>query len=245
MLNSIHFVMNGKGGCGKSFVASMITQYLRHSHVADEAVVQCVDTDPTNKTVSQFAEFQAKELDIVADDGNIDTRRFDQLYEITLNHPGPTVVDFGSSSFIPFTAYSSENDLFSTIQEYGRKLVLHVPVVGGQAANDTMDGLEHILRSQNGPVVVWLNEFFGEIGTKSKGFLETDVYREYQDRIVGIVRLQRGKERTTAEDIREMVTKSITFQRALAPPALFSIAARSRIKKIRDEVFGQLDQIEL
>lgn len=244
MLDSIHFVLNGKGGCGKSFIASMITQYLRHQHAGDASMVQCVDTDPTNKTVSQFTDFEAKELDIVADDGNIDTRRFDDLYEITLNHPGPTVVDFGSSSFIPFTAYSCENDLFSTIQEYGRKLVLHVPVVGGQAANDTMDGLEHLLKTQNGPVVVWLNEFFGEIGNKSRGFFDTDLYRQYKDRIVGIVRLERGKERTTAEDIREMVARSITFARAVESPT-FSIAARSRIKRVRDGVFGQLDQIRV
>lgn len=244
MLESIHFVLNGKGGCGKSYIASMLTQYLRHQHADHASVVQCVDTDPTNKTVSQFADFQAKELDIVADDGNIDTRRFDALYEITLNHAGPTVVDFGSSSFIPFTAYSCENDLFSTIQEYGRKLVLHVPIVGGQAANDTMDGLEHLLKTQSGPVVVWLNEFFGGIGTKSRSFFDTDLYREYNDRIVGIVRLEKGKERTTAEDIREMVARSVTFQRAVESPS-FSIAARSRIKRVRDGVFSQLDQIQV
>lgn len=244
MLNSIHFVLNGKGGCGKSFIASMITQHLRHRHAEQASVVQCVDTDPTNKTVSRFREFGATELDIVADDGNIDTRRFDDLYEIILNHGGPSVVDFGSSSFIPFTAYCSENDLMSTILEYGRQLVLHVPVVGGQAANDTMDGLEHLLRTQRAPVVVWLNEFFGEIGSKSRGFFETELYREFQGRMAGVVKLEKGKERTTAEDIRDMVARNCTFQSALESPT-FSIAARSRIKRYRDGLFGQLNQIQV
>ena len=43
---SIHFILQGKGGVGKSYVASLLTQYLQDK----KKPVVGFDLDPTNPT---------------------------------------------------------------------------------------------------------------------------------------------------------------------------------------------------
>ena len=43
---TVHFVLQGKGGVGKSFVASILGQYFQ----VRGRDVRCFDTDPVNQT---------------------------------------------------------------------------------------------------------------------------------------------------------------------------------------------------
>ena len=45
-----HFVLQGKGGVGKSFVANLLAQ----SFVARGTPALCIDTDPVNGTLHAF-----------------------------------------------------------------------------------------------------------------------------------------------------------------------------------------------
>ncbi len=47
--NSIHLSLQGKGGVGKSLVASILAQYFLHTG----RDLCCIDTDPVNQTLSQ------------------------------------------------------------------------------------------------------------------------------------------------------------------------------------------------
>ena len=47
---AIHLTLQGKGGVGKSLVASILAQYFRHRG----AEIHCLDTDPVNQTFSQY-----------------------------------------------------------------------------------------------------------------------------------------------------------------------------------------------
>ena len=73
---TIHLTLQGKGGVGKSLVASILAQYFRHRG----AEIHCVDTDPVNQTFSQYAELGAEHLELMHD-GKIDSRGFDVLME--------------------------------------------------------------------------------------------------------------------------------------------------------------------
>jgi len=42
---SVHLVLQGKGGVGKSFVSSILAQYFR----TKSAPVYCLDTDPVRR----------------------------------------------------------------------------------------------------------------------------------------------------------------------------------------------------
>ena len=60
---TIHLTLQGKGGVGKSLVASILSQYFRHRG----AEIHCIDTDPVNQTFSQYAELAAEHLQLMHD----------------------------------------------------------------------------------------------------------------------------------------------------------------------------------
>ena len=50
MSNSVHMVMQGKGGVGKSFIAMLLAQHFKRN---GDSVI-CADTDPVNRTFSKY-----------------------------------------------------------------------------------------------------------------------------------------------------------------------------------------------
>ena len=69
---TINMILQGKGGVGKSLVASILTQHFLESGKD----VCCVDTDPVNATFAGYQKFNVTALDIM-NDNDIDSRRFD------------------------------------------------------------------------------------------------------------------------------------------------------------------------
>ena len=70
----IHFIQQGKGGVGKSMIASFLYQALLHFGKE----VAAFDTDPVNATLAGFKEFSVRRK-VIIKDGNIDPRAFDSL----------------------------------------------------------------------------------------------------------------------------------------------------------------------
>src|SRR5687767_9544314 len=96
--NQVHFILQGKGGVGKSLVAAMLAQYFR----ARNGSVKPFDTDPVNDTLSQYKGFETKRINILDEDTNtIDARVFDSLMEDLLSTDAVCVVDNGASTFVP------------------------------------------------------------------------------------------------------------------------------------------------
>jgi hypothetical protein len=129
----IHLTLQGKGGVGKSLVASILFQYFRH-HGKE---LHCIDSDPVNQTFSQYAELGAEHLALMRD-GRIDTSGFDHLLDRFLDEDGIFVVDNGPSTFVPLWGYIVENNVLETLAAAGRKLCVHTIVTGGQALWDTL-----------------------------------------------------------------------------------------------------------
>ena len=78
---TIHLILQGKGGVGKSMIAVMLYQALRHA----EKEVIAFDTDPVNATLASFP-FDVTKLDVMKD-GNIEPRKFDELLEALSQAP--------------------------------------------------------------------------------------------------------------------------------------------------------------
>ena len=111
---TIHLTLQGKGGVGKSLVASILAQYLK----AAQRNVQCIDTDPVNRTFAQYSALAADRLHLRDEHNRIDQRAFDVLMERFLNNDASTfVVDNGASTFLPLWHYLLENNARSTICE--------------------------------------------------------------------------------------------------------------------------------
>src|SRR5690349_9046514 len=92
---AVHLSLQGKGGVGKSFIASILAQYLGHKGQG----VHCVDTDPVNQTFSQYSALQVCQLKLLSE-GRIDPRAFDLLMEQLLTEDTVFVVDSGASTFV-------------------------------------------------------------------------------------------------------------------------------------------------
>ena len=194
-MSSIHFILQGKGGVGKSLVAALVTQYLSSKH----ATVNCADTDPVNDTFARYKAFDAQRVKIMNGDNNIDARAFDGLIESLVAHDGVSVIDNGASTFVPLSSYLTENSVIELLQSAGKEVFIHTVLTGGQAIDDTMSGLGALLKTQPAPVVVWENEFFGEVAKDGKKFIDTNMYRSNAGRIKGVVKIHKRTQEVVPE----------------------------------------------
>jgi hypothetical protein len=238
--NTVHLMLQGRGGVGKSFSSALLAQYLMHRDVP----VACFDTDPVNDTFSQYQAFAAQRIDILGPDKNINPRAFDTLVDALLWDDKTAVIDNGASTFVPLMAYLVENRVLTVLRESGRPVLLHCVLTGGQAFDDTRHGLETVLAAHQAPVVVWLNEYFGPVEHDGTRFSASNLYQDNADRIRGIVRLQRGNSDTFAKDLEMMLQRKLTFAEALASEQ-FGIMPRQRLKMTRDAIYAQLAEIGL
>ena len=238
---SVHVSIQGKGGVGKSFVASLLSQYFLEKLGGN---VFCIDSDPINATLSGYAELKADHIDVMRQ-GQVHERQFDALVERICNNEGVFVVDTGATNFIPFWHYLLENEILRLLGEYGRNAFIHVVIVGGQGLNDTLSGLDEIAETTSGRnIVVWLNEYFGEVESGEKKFEDMTVYCQHQDKIAGAIIIPRHNPQTWGEDVREMLEQQITFRQAIESPH-FNLVAKQRLQILRREIYEQLDQLQI
>lgn len=243
MSNDVHFVLQGKGGVGKSLCAAILAQYL-----GQNTEVTCIDTDPVNKTLSNYHALNVQHIQLL-DGARIDERQFDALMERLLSEDGTFVVDNGASSFVPLSSYILENDVFNMLAEAGRRVYVHTIITGNQALLDTLHGFAALASQTNDKnIVVWLNEYFGAIESEKDGkmvsFSEMISFKENRDKVHGIIKIAKRNHDTFGKDIEQLVSGKLTFQEGLNDPA-FSIMARQRLKTVRDDVFSQLKAIGL
>src|SRR5689334_2726593 len=117
----VHLVLQGKGGIGKSVIASWLAEYLlKHNNK-----VCCVDGDPVNRSLAQYKAFNAEKLDLVNEEGVIMRIRYDALLERFAKEDRIFVVDSGATAFLPLWSYIVETEMIRVLRETGRKLYVH------------------------------------------------------------------------------------------------------------------------
>ena len=238
-MKEVHFIVQGKGGVGKSLTSMILAQYLKAKAAND--TVYCFDTDPVNKTFSRFKALSPEMVKILTENNTINTRVFDGLMEKIINEKGIGVVDNGAATFVPLMSYLAENHVDALFKEENIRLLLHVPVSGGQDLRDCLSGLKQTAEGIDAEMVVWLNEYKGEIkAPDGKGFTELPVYQEHKSKIIGMINLGRRNADTYGKDIEEMVSNSLTFDEAIQS---FGIMERQRLKTVKRELYEQLDKI--
>lgn len=233
----VHLVLQGKGGVGKTFVATLLGQYL-----AGHGGVECVDTDPVNATLAGFKGLCATRLDLLEDDA-IQPRRFDALIDRAEQSKAEhLVIDNGASSFVALAQYLVENDVATLLREMGHRLTLHAVVTGGQGFADTAENLRVMVGNFSSltEFCVWLNPYFGKVEMRGKRFEEMKVYEQCRDRIRALVYLPAWPKDTTGRDMSEMLGERLSFAEALADSGR-SIVVRQRLKLARQALFERLD----
>jgi hypothetical protein len=238
---SVHFSLQGKGGVGKSFVASLLSQYFLEKN---EQKVFCIDSDPINATLSGYEELKADHFNIMHR-GQVHERQFDTLVERICSENGIFIVDTGATNFIPIWHYILENEILRLLADHGRKTFVHTVIAGGQAFKDTVSGLDEIAGTITGRnIIVWLNEYFGEVVRDGKTFEDMAVWGKHREKFAGAVMIPQHNPQTWGEDVREMMERRLTFRKAIESP-YFSLVAKQRLQILRREIYEQLDRIQM
>lgn len=231
---TVHMILQGKGGVGKSMVSVLLYQALHHMGLN----VHGIDTDPVNATLKGFSDLDVTRLDIMRDD-NIDVRMFDALIEKIFGMPEDShvIIDNGASAFVAFGSYLKENEVISLLQENNHQIYLHTVITGGQAILDTTQGLKVLATGfPSVPLCVWLNPYFGEISMDGLGFTSFKIYQEHERQIHAVIQIPTGNKSTLGQDLQELYAKRNTFKAALDAESSLSIAVRSRLRRYFDQI---------
>lgn len=240
-MSNIHIFLQGKGGVGKSFCASMLAQYKIH-HGAN---LLCVDTDPVNATLASYPTINAFRVDIL-DGTKIDGQKFDSIFEaIDVAPEGTTaIIDNGASSFVSFADYLISQDVPTFLQDMGHKVFINTVITGGDALADTLNGFQSLARQLNDPnvgLIVWLNPYFGPITLEGKSFEELKVYKEHKGRVSAIFNMPKFNEDTFGKDLLTVLKARQTLTDALTVDPPYNLMCRQRIIMMQRGYFQMLD----
>jgi adenylylsulfate kinase-like enzyme len=238
--NQVHLVLQGKGGVGKSLISAVLGQYFQTRKTAPH----CFDTDPVNATFAQYRALGAEHINVLRR-GAIHDKRFDELFEKICQLDGVCIVDTGATTFVPLWNYILENDILAFLAGRSRRVFVHCVVTGGQAMEDTLNGFNRLAETTAWKnVIVWLNEYFGEVSKDGKSFEQFRVAEEQAAKLLGTVVIRERNPNTYGDDMRQMLSKRLTFEEAIRL-AEFSLVSKQRLTIIRRELFEQLDRIEM
>jgi hypothetical protein len=235
-MSTIHIMLQGKGGVGKSLASALLVQFLEARGIAYKGF----DTDPVNGTFSQFRGLDVERVDIMEGTG-VNERHFDGLIETLVEFTGDVVVDNGATSFLAMSNYLKENHVIPLLAENGKQVLIHTIITGGQAQSDTLSGYRALAEQlTDAKIVVWLNPFFGEISMEGKEFEDFSVYKKAQPVTLGVVRIPQRNRDTFGRDVEEMIRSKLTFEEAIAQARLMT---KQRLKTVRTALFAELERV--
>jgi len=221
-------------------VSAILAQYFKKKC----GTVHCLDTDPVNATFAQYRILGAEHINVLKR-GTIHEKRFDELVDKICEGEGIFIIDTGATTFVPFWNYVLENEILQFLQGHGRRVFVHSIVTGGQAMSDTLNGLERLAETTTEKnIIVWLNEFFGEVTKDGKTFEEFKIAEDLAPKLLGTVVLRERNPHTFGDDIRHMLERRLTFDEAIRI-ADFSLVSEQRLAMVRRELFEQLDKLAM
>jgi hypothetical protein len=236
-----HFIMQGKGGVGKSLVASLLFQYIQKRGY----FVYGCDTDPVNASFAAYKSFGVKILDIMEGE-DIAPGHFDKLMENIINLPEEAhlVVDIGASCFVALCSYLKKNAALDFLMQKGHEVTIHTVITGGQSLVETLNNLRSLARHfYDVPLMVWLNPYFGDITLDGEKFENFKVYQEVAASVDAVIEMPKLS-KLFEEDFINMLTRHSTFEESVKDPKLH-IMVRQRLSMIWCDYQKILDQAQV
>lgn len=242
--NDVHIIIQEKGGVGKTLVASILAQYLvAHKGVCN---LRCLDIDASNNSLSNYAALNAVALNLLKN-GVITRQSFDPFYAIMAETEDAILADIGTSAAISFLSFARSFELYQQALDMGRRLFIHIVLMGGAEADDTLDSFSLIAddmpKSSIGEayIVPWLNPFHGplEFTDDRLPFEKTEQYRTSSALIPGIINMPDfGQDFNDALNEARKIGK--TFAEVASDKSI-AVSERYRVNKIRSSVYTSLD----
>lgn len=205
MLKNLHIFLQGKGGVGKSFCASMLAQYLRSrlpSDISPEEYRRHLllwDSDPNNHTLSSFKALNVDYVDLVNNGQNVSIQAYDKFFELinvynlsSSDAECSAILDTGSSNFIQTVNFLDRNDGLDIMQEeYGVNVFIHCPIFAGTASYNAcwFDFDQMCSRFQNVNFILWINNYKEFVFTANHKIGSEPMYAKNRKRIAAVIDL--------------------------------------------------------
>lgn len=238
----IHFILQGKGGVGKSLLATLLYQYFAEKGIETLAF----DTDPINATFASFQEFNVKKFEIL-EDNTVELRRLDPLLDdlAEASTEAHAIVDNGSTSFSFLCAYIGESNMINLLRkDYNHTIYFHTIVTGGQSMTDTITNLIRLtLGFPESPLVVWLNPYFGEVQMDGRSFEQFKVYADHCHNFKAVISLPPFNRNLVGKDLEELFAKRQSFKAGIN--SSLPLAQRSRLKTYWERIVACIDQADI
>ncbi len=238
----INFILQAKGGVGKSIIASILAQYYQENNID----IACFDTDQISTSFAKYEALNVKSVELMGDNKinpNAISDFFNQLLE--LDKDVVAVIDNGASSFIPICSYIIDNQIIARMKSNGHKMVFHSILTGGQAQTNCLDGLSALFANfPDVPIVIWQNQYFGKIEINGKSFEESNIFKENMQVIKGLITIKARQKETFDNDMSEMLQDRLIFPQAIKNPD-YGMMPRQRLSIIWDDLKQQLELMNL
>lgn len=238
--NTVHLVLQGKGGAGKSITAYLLSQYIAEK--TDNSFL-AFDTDPNNKTLSSYKTLNVTPIDLINPRTEmIDQSKFDVLIEKILSQEVPSIVDTGSGEFLNIVNYMQSSSILEILEDSGKQVYIHVVINYGQSMQDTLLCLMTLLKNfPTAKYIIWKNEYYGY---SEKAIEEISIIKDNINSIKGFVTLEKLNADTHEKDFLSMIKKGLTFNDVINDnKGDFGIINKSRLKKLKTAYLSQLDNI--
>ena len=92
--------------------------------------------------------------------------------------------------------------------------------------------------------MVWENEFFGPVAMNGKRFVRTGSYKQFKDRIVGIVRLKKRDPKQEEKDMLAMNSRRLTWDEATQASG-FLLMQRQHLTVKRREIDQEIEKLAI
>lgn len=238
MKNSVHFVLQGKGGIGKTLISTFIAQYINDRN---PGTLKTFDTDQENATLAAYRGLNVTPIDVMNEDRTINRKMFDKMMLDILATDENVVIDNGANTFSPLMSYLMENQFIDLLQDSGKDVYIHSIIGGGDNLKDTVSGFASLAKQTSCPMIVWLNENASWGGTDN--FIDSDVFIKNSENVRGIVLLQGRNSDTFGDDIKRMQKARLTLNEIMENPD-FNVLERSRLNSVFRDVYKKLDAVE-
>lgn len=238
MENTVHFVLQGKGGIGKTLTSTFIGQWI---NARFPGTLKSYDTDQENATLAAYKALNVTAIDVMNPDRTINRKMFDKMMLDILGTNANVVIDNGANTFSPLMSYLMENQFIDLLQESGKKVYIHTIIGGGDNLKDTTSGFVSLAKQTSCPMVVWLNEN-ASWGT-TEDFVHSAAFTKNSSNVVGIVLLQGRNSDTFGDDIKRMQKARLTLDEVLESDQ-FNVLERSRLGTVVRDVYKKLDAVE-
>lgn len=234
-----HFILQGKGGVGKSVVSSLLAQFfIEHGYP-----VRGIDTDPINQSFANLPFLDAT-AETVTDTQSNETnhRTIDRIMGEVLETPAVYVVDNGASSFIPMSVYLIDGGGLVTLTEEGTTPVIHLVIPVGPETEMAVEGCMSLIESMAGqiPVILWINEredswehYFGG------KFEDNELYTAIEKNVAGVVTIPHLKAPASL-NFAEMLRNKQSFSE-VATSDKWLFMEKARMKRIKETIFSNIE----